>query len=304
MEFDYLFSGKNKDVIKFDMKMQDLTYLLAANLNIGAGAFAGVTQNQNTADKGLKINKQAELVQARAYDALLLPKQSSDELSNFTNYASLLHQKQKEEAAAANPDNPIAPEVVTVNQKWTRNLSTYYAISPIIAVMTIKGNPNIMDKFNVGDFLPHISAFSGTAIGVTTGQIKTNTLRETYTQMLTEQILNNNVNESGSSRLKAGSGRSFTVDTLGNQSYTIAPVFVKVNILGPNVDFRTSELINGEKFSTDLLLDAYYVVHKISNSIEGNNFTQTIELFSHNIYGFGKRIVPAAPTPATPPKSK
>ena len=46
MEFDYIFTGKNKDIMHFDMKMQNLTWFLASNLNVGATSING--DNQQT----------------------------------------------------------------------------------------------------------------------------------------------------------------------------------------------------------------------------------------------------------------
>jgi hypothetical protein len=78
------------------------------------------------------------------------------------------------------------------------------------------------------------------------------------------------------------------VSTLGNSPYVNTPVFIRVNIKGPNVDFVTAEMVNGEEFTRDVLSDAYYIVMKVRTVIEGSNFTQQLQLYSHNIFGHGK----------------
>jgi hypothetical protein len=89
-----------------------------------------------------------------------------------------------------------------------------------------------------------------------------------------------------------GSGQNFQV-TLGDDSYMITPVFAKINIRGPNVDFRTNsaardddgELIAGQNFSSELLIDNYYMVMKIVNNFQRGNFTQELEMLVHNVFG-------------------
>lgn len=271
-EFDYTFTGKNKDVLNFDMKMQDLTWMLAANMNLGPEALPGVREYQND-KKGVKVNRQGELVQARPYDPLLLPKQTAEELQNFANYASLM---------------PKTDDPVESSQKYTRNLSMYYAASPITAIMTIKGNPAIMTKFNVGTFLKHDPVESN-GVGVVTRD------KSAYLKDLEERILKGNVGLGGEKVLESSGTNSYRLKSLGDQSYTAAPVFVKVNIKGPNVDFQTHDTIKGQDFAKEILEDNYYVVMKVTNNIEGGMFTQTLELYSHNIFGAGKMVEKASP---------
>lgn len=66
------------------------------------------------------------------------------------------------------------------------------------------------------------------------------------------------------------------------------PCFVNVVVKGPNVDFRTNELVEGQDFATRVLFDNYYVVFKVVNIIENGVFTQQMELWSHNVFGLNK----------------
>ena len=270
-EFNYIFTGQNKDILNFDMKLQDLQWLLASNLDVGVGAMMGVSELGQQQSDG-QINKTAELVLSRAYDPLLLPRNTSAELANFSKFASL--------AQAHN-----GSELIKSSQDYTRNLSMFYAASPITTVMTIRGNPDIMAKFNMGSFLPHrVAVTNNGASGNSTVSAKT---KLEYRQELEQKILADNVHD-GSSDLVRDADGVISVKSLGSGNYTTSPVFVAINIHGPSVDFKTNQLVNGKEFSEKILYDNYYVVMKVSNIIEGSTFTQQLELFSHNVFGNGK----------------
>jgi hypothetical protein len=271
-EFDYIFTGRNKDILNFDMKLQDLQWMLASNLELGAGAMAGVTEAGQSNEKEIAPNKTAELVRLRAYDPLLLPKNTQAELENFNRYSSLL---QRDDDGG----------VIKSAQDYTRNLSMFYAASPITTVVTIRGNPDIMTKFNIGSFLPHRLAVTNTGSGNTTVNVSE---KQKYRRELEEKIINDNTTARGERTIVRDSDGNLAVATLGSGSYTTSPVFVKINIKGPNVNFLTSELVKGEEFSKQILYDNYYVVMKVTNIIEAGAFRQELELFSHNVFGQGK----------------
>lgn len=274
IEYDYIFTGKNLDVLEFDMQMQDLLFLLAKNIEIGGGAIQRQLEEGQT-QAGKKVNTAAELVMLRPYDPLLPPRNTRDELENFTQYSSLALQTQEGQNA------------IQDRQKYTNNLSAFYAASPITAVMKIRGNPAIMAKFSTQSFLPHSAAFTAGAQGNST--ISTAAKRE-YRKALETQIIKDNIEQVGQTQVQTirQEGDVMVVNSLSDAHYASRPVFVKVNIKGPNVNFETNELIQGEEFAAEVLQHNYYAVSRVTNLIEGSVFTQDIELFSHNIFGYGK----------------
>ncbi len=269
LEYDYIFTGRNKDILNFDMKIQDFQFLLASNIRIGDGAVRGTTDGSvPNADPTEKNN---DLLYTRKYDPILMPLDSKAALENFSKYT--LMSKTKDQA------NDITKQ----SQQYTKNLSMFYAGSPITVALTIKGNPLIMHKFNMGKLLQHPgspspggSAQSGSAAGGAVGDS-----RVAYRKNLEEQILHANP-DSFEKR-----GDSFVLkNNLDSKSYAISPVFVKVNIKGPNVDFRTNEPASDTNdYATSVLSDNFYVVFKLTNIIQGSAFTQELELYSHNIFG-------------------
>jgi len=266
-ELDYIFTGKNTQVLNFDMKIQDLQFLLASNVRVSEGELFAVKED----DAEISKEKLPEvLTSMRPYDPFLIPMKTELEKSGFSEQS-------------ANSRDPQANfEVSRSFQQYSRNLSAFYAASPIQVAMTIKGNPDIMLKFSNPNIAPSAEQTIETA---QTSSI-TDAQRQQYRQQFEREILNS---DSDTRMLtKTGRGTFLMNPQLGNASYMTTPVFVKLNVKGPNVDFRTNELIEGENFTKDVLYDNYYVVFKVTNIIERGVFTQQLELWSHNVFGSNK----------------
>lgn len=268
-ELDYIFTGKNTQILNFDMKIQNLQFMLASNTKVSAGELVHQSiQTQSEESKVEKTKLPEVLANMRPYDPFLIPMKTEIEKSAF-------------EALSANARDKNSNSEVSSNlQQYSRNLSSFYAISPIQLAMTIKGNPDIMMKFSSSDIPPHSEPVSTTG---SAGQISS---REEYRREFERRILEQDTDTNTVSRTAGG---TFLLNPqLGQSSYMTTPVFVKVNIFGPNVDFRTNQLVNGEDFAKAVLYDNYYVVFKVTNVIERGVFTQELELWSHNVFGVNK----------------
>lgn len=263
IEYDYIFTGKNLDILNFDMKIQDFQFLLSSNLQTGSAA---LTAKTDSGDGGVKSDTEAEktsqVINVRRFDPLVLPQDTTAALTNFSQYANF--QKTRSQSQ----------EVIKAGQEQTKNLSMFYAMSPITVALTIRGNPLIMHKFNMGQLGLHVTSQGGKEASFVVGDND----RKRYRQNLTAEILRTNA-------ALRGSGSSFTLTkSLDETTYATSPVFCKINIKGPKVDFRTNEQLPGE-FTSSVLEDNYYVVFKVTNIIQGQNFTQELELYSHSIFG-------------------
>ena len=89
------------------------------------------------------------------------------------------------------------------------------------------------------------------------------------------QILDQNSN------MKRDVAGKLSVSGLSDATYAKGPVFVKVNIYGPPADEEWAD-------KKSVLSDVYYVVFKLTNSIQSGVFTQELELYSHNVFGPSK----------------
>lgn len=283
IEFDYIFSGKNKDVLNFDMKLQDLQWMLASNLNLGPGV-DGVVEKVRTGETPTKeaIDQRADLILTRPYDAILPPRSTEDELKNFANYTELLSR-----------DTTLA--AVKSANDYMSNLSMYYAMAPITAILTIRGNPLVMAKFNQNFFLPHPPVAAGASATGTEQDDITPAYgpHAEYRRRFQREILQNNAHTDAAgnavSEMTNANGTFVVANTLGSDNYASAPVFVTVNVFGPHSRTYPGQKAaeNGE-YAQKLLTDNFYVVFKLKNRIEGNVFTQELELYSHNVFGPGK----------------
>ena len=270
VEYDYIFTGKNKDILNFEMKIQDFQFLLASNLRAGDNAMRGVSDsNGNTNATNTANGEDADsLIYARPFDPLVMPLDSESALMNFSKYTIAQSEKSK--------------EIIAKSQQYSKNLSTFYAGSPITVVMTIKGNPLIMHKFNMGRILEHVPEVAGSKQSDGTSASKS-----AYRAKLEEDILKANPGQF------SNNGGTFVMQNTGlsDKSYAVSPVFARVNIKGPNVDFRTNEPVDdGSPYASSVLSDNFYTIFKLSNTISSGMFTQEIELYSHNIFGSGNKI--------------
>lgn len=271
IEYDYIFTGMNKDILNFDMKIQDFQFLLASNMRIGDDAMRNVTDRSGDTNQPKPAPGSDELIYTRQYDPIIMPTDTEAALKNFSSYSLLLKTKEQ------------AQELKDQRQKYTKNLSTFYAGSPITVALTIRGNPLIMHKFNMGKLLKHVKSAPGSQSVEITGKD-----RIEYRNNLENEILRQNPGSFD----KQGGSFVYKNSNLDSKSYAISPVFCKVNIMGPNVDFRTGAPITDENgvttYATSVLSDNYYVVFKLTNIFQGHDFKQELELYAHNLFGSNK----------------
>jgi hypothetical protein len=240
-EYDYIFTGRNKDVLSLELKVQDFQMLLASNLKIGPADLQNATSDGKPPDPEVQRAVE-ELLNTRPNDPIMLPLNSGPELKAFTDSYRVATAKQE--------------EAKKKRQNYTRNLSMFYSGSPIVTTMSIRGNPAIMHKFNIGTVSKHPEDPSNWKDR--RAEIKSKIVKE-----------NKNIKDENG---------ALTLTGLSSSSYVTSPVFVKVNIYGPPNDEEWSD-------KKSVLSDVYYVVFKLSNVFQGGQFTQELELYSHNVFG-------------------
>jgi hypothetical protein len=186
LEWDYIYTGKNDSILDMEIKIQDFQFLLASNLRAGDFAIRGAADSAKAPDSEGQADNE-DLLYARDFDPLILPMDPDSALKNFRNRSSFL--------------KPTAEgqDAIKKMQQYTKNLSMFYAASPITVTMTIKGNPIIMHKFNMASILGHVSSTS-TSSTATASQSKTYTDKKAYRKALEQDILklNSSLSKSGS----------------------------------------------------------------------------------------------------------
>lgn len=266
IELDYIFSGKNLDVLALDLKIENLNIMLMQAVKIGAGELEDATiKGQDQAD-GTGVGADSRTVQGmRQKDPFLMPQMTPLQRSNFSDIG-----------ARARDESNLTPQ--EVNQQYVRNLSAFYNAGPISAKLQLRGNPDIMAGITLQSLPRHVSAVTVTA---STGEISSvnTSVKENYRAELEKNLLG-----PGITRLSSG---AFKVQSpLSGPSFVTSPVFVKVNVFGPNVNFLTNAPIAGQDFAQQLFYQNYYFLEKITSKIEGAKFTQELELKSYSVYGY------------------
>jgi hypothetical protein len=270
IELDYIFSGKNLDVLHLDLKIENLNWLLLRGVKLGASVLNSVSDAGQKSEDGDGVGQDTRTVQGmKAKDPLLIPQRTAAESKNFSNFAANARQ-----TGDATPGE--------LNQQYQRNLSAFYNAGPINAKLELRGNPDLFAQVALTQVPQHVNGLTITAAGGVTSSANT-AVKSQYRANFDRNLLRLD----GKTPLPRG---AVDVRMLTGPSFVSSPVFVKVNVFGPNVDFTTNELIAGQNFSQKLLYDNYYWLSKITSKIDGVKFTQDLELSSYSVYGYSSPV--------------
>lgn len=279
IEFDYIFSGVNIDVMSLDLKIENLNWLLMQGMKLGAGAIndSTIDGQKQTDGEGVSDDTRQLLGMGRK-DPVLMPQRTKNENTNFPGLA-----------ANAKSTNDASPQELA--QQYTQNLSAFYNAGPINAKLELRGNPEIMASMTLGTIPAHRQAITITSSGGVTS-----TANPAAKQKYREEFERDILKLAPNSPIPRG---PINAALLSGPSYLMSPVFIKVNVYGPNVDFMNNELIAGQNFSTQLFYDNFYWLNKISSKIDGAKFTQELDLHSYSIYGYSALTAKGATNSAT-----
>jgi len=258
LEYDYIFSGKNIDVLSLDLKIKNLNLMLLSKTSLGQGKLLTVADkvDNQQADGEEVRGGQSSPANIRSKDPVLFPPRTGDQSTNFSNLSA---------GTGASGES-----AQTIAQRYTQNSTNYLVGGSTDIKMTIRGNPDLLERVTLTSILKHVSATTFADNG--NSKTNDNSKAEYRTQFEAELL-----------RLTPGlqqsPGGGFKVNSpLQGPSMVGTPIFVKVNVFGPNVDFITNELIAGQDFGTRLFYDNYFFVRSIRTKIEGSKFTQEFEL--------------------------
>ena len=258
LEYDYIFSGKNLDVLSMNLKIENLNLLLMQGTKIGESKL------NSTADKGQKqeggeLEEEMSTVVGRgAKDPITLRMLSAAEKTNFSNLS-----------ANVKLEGEQSPQAVV--QHYTKNLSDFYNAGTQ-AKMLLRGNPMFLAGMVLDGVPEHVTAVSNTG----TGASKTNQdVKSKWRNSFEAQLTKNGLSKTND---------AFTIMT--GPSFVTTPVFVKVNVFTQNVDFLSLDPAQGQKnFAKQLFTDNYYFLTGVKSKIESAKFTQECDLLHFSIYG-------------------
>jgi len=258
LEYDYIFSGKNVDVLNLNLKIENLNLLLMQGTKIGESKL------NTTADKGQKqedgeLSEELSTIVGRgAKDPVTLRMLTAAERNNFSNLA-----------ANVKLEGDQTPQSVV--QQYTKNLSDFYNAGTQ-AKMTLRGNPKFLAGIILDGIPEHVNAISNTGSGASRSN---NEVKSTWRKGLETRLSNAGLSKSND---------SFKV--LTGPSFVTTPVFVKVNVLTRDVDFLSLDPAQGQKnFAKQLFSDNYYFLTGVKSKIENSKFTQECDMLHFSIYG-------------------
>lgn len=305
--YDYIFTGANSHIL--DLKIiyspEASQIALDTNLEIGAARFNANSSNpMNT--RGIESMTKPS-TNRKANDVNTLPR-SSDPIFPTVKSASQLRASEN----MWTPDRSIsqAVEISRKREEHRKTMATMHYLSSLELTMQIRGNPSLFEKYNDkrsrGGIAPHSSnpilskdqrnqlAFQNSRIGAT--QLKSlispalSSARDQYIKQYYQP------------RLESTFQRKDVNDPLKDgPDVATLPVFVKLNILAPNVGID-GEPLEGEKY-TSFFYDGVYQILTIKHMFIDGTFTQELLLLPYNIDGsfdnLGEPPVAATATAAT-----
>jgi hypothetical protein len=264
IEFDYIFSGRNIDVLQLDLNIQNLAFMLSNKIAVGSANLVS-NVSAETPENGKGVTNDQHVVQSfRQKDPVLIPRLTQSQKNNFSDFS----------ANATTSDNSSPQEI---NQQFTQNLSNWYFQSPVQAKMIMRGNPHFLSKATF-QFLPeHIRPRT---LVDDSGTVSTanSSVKQTYRKKLEEHLAGPNM-----ARQSDGSFR--VTGQLSGPNIASSPLFAKINIFGPNVNFINAEPIAGQDFAQKLFDTGYFNVMEVVSKIENSKFTQELKLYSNGLYG-------------------
>jgi len=261
LEYDYIFSGKNIDILNLDLKIENLNLLLMQGTKIGQGKLfeqADKGQNQTDGSVGEDIST---IVGRGAKDPIPLRMLTAAERSNFSNLAG-----------SVKIEGEQTPQAVV--QQYTKNLSDLYN-TVTQAHLTLRGNPSLLAGVVLTGIPQHVNAISN--VNSNNGASKVNLgVKAGWRTDLENRLI----------KTGSVSKTSDGFQVLGGQSFVTTPVFMKVNVYTQDVNFLSLDPASGQQnFAKQLFSDNYYLLFGIKSRIEGSRFTQECEIRSFSIYG-------------------
>ncbi|MEM2159677.1 MAG: hypothetical protein QXN55_01830 [Candidatus Nitrosotenuis sp.] len=267
--YDYIFSGKNSDIIHMDIKLNDYMFALQDHSKVGEIASWEVLKNgQKDQANEQKIANKTALAYARKRQPMIPVPRSKEEQINF--------------ATAATKGIPGVEKRMRDLQEFHAALCMIHALSMVNAKVRIRGNPEILGmtvlptapahtklRENLADYAK-LQDFNDPT--VQTSVQATKTQHRKWVDEMAKKIISNidSANDKGKNK--------------GDNSTIGEPLFVKINIFQPS-DYLYS-LSDKTAFSEKFFYDGWYWVTSIDNYFGADGqFTQELNLRSYDIYG-------------------
>lgn len=259
MTFEYLFTGKNVDILNFDMKINNVNVFLADNLIIGDQAAQETTKNQadKPADDTKTKNKEL-IVNIREKDPIILPMKTGSQQQNM----------------AWSTETDARKDTVKSRQQFIHNMSLAHGVSSFNIILKIRGNPNLYRRFSEASLMPHVKIIDNIQ------DVKYITSDEKFVKGTNGEFLSSNdvktYLDAKNARVKEVGAE---VEAQQNKTATLLPFYVKVHIRGQDFDvLQGADSFSNFKPFQDMWYNGYYLVTKIEHKFMNGEFYQELML--------------------------
>lgn len=293
IEYDYMFSGKNVDVL--DLKIKFHPHLAAAaldaDLDLGGTRFADNSkagQKEKAVDAASNgLTKTEEFnPMLRPGEPIFVPLKTKDQRTNFVG--SQTEGLSKEDAL----------KNIKARQEHSSTLSLLHFVGSLDSAMTVRGNPNLFRKY--------ADANSRGGIPAHTLPMSSEILKD-LTTAGTEDFFNKNLKKvitggkeayfKANIKPKHDDVTTPGTDPLLNGSdIAVGPVYVKINIYAPNVDFAGNTIPGEKMFTNKFFYNGVYMIASITHTFDQGSFSHVMALIPQNITGDFSNSVSSGPS--------
>ena len=258
MTFDYIFSGKNSDIIDFAMQMNNVQIFLADNLYIGDKIAEETAKDQKDKVQDKTSTKKKEsIINIQENDPILPPIKSASQQMNMPWITETDGKR----------------DYVTARQQFIHNMSVCHGMSSTDVALKIRGNPNLFSRFTADTIFPHVKIIDSVDLNYV--QNNESFIKGTNGEFLNKTDRKQYVDEKDAHVKKMGE----MLATSQKNIPTLVPFYVRVNIKGQLVDVNQLDNVTPHNTPyTNLFYTGYYIVKKITHTFSGGEFRQDLLL--------------------------
>lgn len=270
IEFDYIYSGKNTDIINFEMKLNNVNLFMGDNLAIGDKAAKEATKDQkDTTNDEADTGKKTLIINVKEKDPICPPAKSGSQQNNMSWVT----------------ETDARQDAVKNRQQFIYNMSMAHGTSSFNVVLKIRGNPDLYQKFVDADIPPHVKLIDNI------DDVKYITDNEAFVKGTNSNYLSQNDVQEYKKFVNDVLEKKSAVE-LNNQATktpSLYPFYVKINIFGQDYDVLDNSYGSFSQFKPfqRMWYNGYYVVFKIEHRFVNGEFYQELLLGSvpMDLYG-------------------
>jgi len=283
ISYNYIFTGKNSHIE--DLKIQynpESAVALDINLDIGPSRFMANAENGQTR-AAVKESSAGASSKSIDFSPLLRP---GDPIFPIKT------QNQLNNGAAQYTDYKKATEAresLQSKQEYDKNYATLHFLSSISMDMVIRGNPKIIEKFadrsERGGIPQHYDVITNDQLKEIAGGTNLTTIFSSIQSSIASYKLsykNNFVNPRIENLTKAS---TFSDELKNKIDVATHPLFVKLDIRAPDVDWTGEFLDPAKPYSNKFFFDGVYMMLFIKTTFSAGKFSHSMTLIPYDIDG-------------------